>query len=77
MGNLKYLWRLIRSIVGYENFFCNDGRLYHPIKHQKKAFYCLYLHFYAFLEGEIPYILIFEYNIFRHTSYFKFDGTAK
>jgi hypothetical protein len=35
------------------------------------------LHFYAFLKGEIPHILVFEYNIFRHTSYFNFDGTAK
>jgi hypothetical protein len=25
-------------IVGYENFFCNDGCLYHPIKHQRKHF---------------------------------------
>jgi hypothetical protein len=33
----------------------------------KKAFYCLYLHFDAFLKGEIPYILVFEYNILRHT----------
>jgi hypothetical protein len=32
---------------------------------------------YAFLKGEIPYILVFEYNIFRHTSYFNFEGTVK
>jgi hypothetical protein len=48
-----------------------------PYKTPKKAFDCLYLHFYAFLKGEIPYILVFEYNIFRHTSYFNVDGTAK
>jgi hypothetical protein len=48
-----------------------------PYKTPKKAFYFLYLHFYAFLKGEVPYILVFEYNIFRHTSYLNVDGTAK
>jgi hypothetical protein len=43
----------------------------------EKNFITRDLYFYAFLKGEIPYILVFEYNIFQHTSYFNFDVTAK
>jgi hypothetical protein len=59
------------------NFFLQLWLRLSPYKTPKKAFHCLYLHSYAFLKGETPYILVFDYNIFRHISYLNFDGTAK
>jgi hypothetical protein len=36
------------KLAGYENFFCNDGCIYHPLKHQRKHFIVyiyIFMHF--------------------------------